>query len=80
MSNLIWIVLRPILADVFRSFVEAAFRYLRDRKALADQKALGHAEADAEGARQAAAAADRMASIGLPDDAAVIEDLRKGEA
>jgi hypothetical protein len=80
MSSVLWAILQPILGAALRELLNAIFGYVKDRQALESAKDLGRAEANAATAQAAAAAADRMASVGLPSDEEIISDLTSGAA
>lgn len=78
MATAAWAFARLVLGQVLLAFATAITKYFADRRALAAAQEAGRLKAEADAAKVAAAAAERMGNIALPSDADVITELKQG--
>lgn len=75
-----WKILQPVLGLIIKQIADSITDYWRDRQRIQAETALAVAREQARAAVEARKAQERMAGEALPDDAEVLDLLKKGEA
>lgn len=78
--KILWTLLQPVLGAVIKQIADSIADYLREQRRIEAERALAVAKEQARAAAELSRATARMGTQALPDDAEVMERLKKGTA